>query len=117
MPKMIVVSESPLDTERLSDVLKRTDITVKVEFPTQNTFPKETRYRVLRKNGTAVFECVIRTFCSSLEVAELSQKNKKTKKSTQKANDSLEPEKKQELCNLVKKIEAKAFSEFREHKK
>ena len=80
MPKMIVVSESPLDTERLSDVLKRADITVKVEFPTQNTFPKETRYRVLRKNGTAVFECVIRTFCSSLEVAELSQKNKKTKK-------------------------------------
>lgn len=109
MRKTIVVPESPLDTKKLSDVLKRPDVTVTVKMPVQNG-PKETHYYV-RQKGTIVCECVIRTFRPSLEIAELEIKKKLTKNSTQKPNSFLEPEKKQELYNLVREIEAKAFHE------
>lgn len=111
MPKIIVVPESPLDAKKLFNILERTDITVTAEFSAQNTFPKETHYYVRNKNDTIVCECLIRAF-PSLEVAELGITRKKN--SQQKANTPLEPEKKQELCNLVKKIEEKAFSKLSE---
>ena len=110
MPKMIVLPESPLDTKRLSNVLERADISVTVEFSTPNTFPKEAHYYVRKNDGTIVCECIIRAFRPSLEVAELGVT--KQKKSSQKVNVPLEPEQKQKLCELVKKIEAKAFSEY-----
>ena len=112
MPKIIVVPESPLDAKKLFNILERADITVTAEFSTQNIFPKETHYYVRNKNGTIVCECLIRAF-PSLEVAELGITTRK-KNSQQKVNAPLEPEKKQELCNLVKKIEEKAFSKLSE---
>ena len=48
MRKTIVVPESPLDTKKLSDVLKRPDVTVTVKMPVQNG-PKETHYYVRQK--------------------------------------------------------------------
>ncbi len=111
---MIVIPESnsSLDTKVLFEVLEKAEVTVEVLTVNES---KVEHYSVCQ-SGKVVYECLKHTYRlsskSSLQLVQIGNFNlkKNIKNNPSKQSGALEPEKRQELCDLVKKIEEKAYA-------